>query len=104
MLNMLSCISDNFPDLLTLIGDPKKVLEVLTVLSIEKARHKNDKMMGTIWLLAVAEDLLPMLLRLREDDQGGGPHLDQGGGPHVNGQGSGLHLKALLRAPHLKGP
>ena len=43
-----------------------------------------------------------MLLRLREDDQGGGPHLDQGGGPHVDG--SGLHLKALLRAPHPKGP
>ena len=104
MLNMLSCISDNFSDHLTLIGDPKAALEVLTVLSIEQARHKSDKIMGTIWLLAVAEDLLPMLLRLREDDQGGGPHLDQGGGPHVNGQGSGLHLKALLRAPHLKGP
>ena len=48
MLNMLSCISDNFPDLLTLTGDPKKVLEVLTVLSIEQAKHKSEKMMGTI--------------------------------------------------------
>ena len=48
MLNMLSCISDNFPDLLTLIGDPKKVLEVLSVLSIEEPKHKSDKMMGTI--------------------------------------------------------
>ena len=54
----------------------------------------------TLILARVREDLLPMLLQLREDDQGGGPLFNGPlGAPHLNKGlvGRASHLKGLLR-------